>query len=261
MINTFEELEFHAVNTLSGDDKIPPLYPVGPVLNLDGGSNEARNHQSEEIMRWLDNQPLSSVVFLCFGSMGTFDEVQVKELATALESSSNPFLWALRRPPPKDYEDPNEILPEGFLERTAEIGKVIGWAPQVAVLFHPAVGGFVSHCGWNSTLESLWCGVPVATWPMYAEQQGNAFQMVKEFGLAVEITLDYRKNLMMEGNIIVTAAEIEGGIRRLMNEDTSTGIKKKVKEMSQKSRIAVVKGGSSYNSMRRFIEDVINNTP
>ncbi|KAL6976031.1 putative UDP-glucose flavonoid 3-O-glucosyltransferase 3 [Sarracenia purpurea var. burkii] len=268
MINTFEELEFHAVNILSGDDKIPPLYPVGPVLNLDGGSNEGRNQRSEEIMRWLDNQPLSSVVFLCFGSMGTFDEPQVKEIATALENSGHRFLWALRRPPPKgkvgfpgDYENLNEVLPEGFLERTAEIGKVIGWAPQVAVLSHPAVGGFVSHCGWNSTLESLWYGVPVATWPMYAEQQGNAFQMVKEFGLAVEITLDYRKDLRMESNVIVTAAEIEGGIRRLMDGDTSTGIKKKVKEMSRKSRIAVAEGGPSYNSMGRFIEDVINKTP
>ncbi|KAL6990254.1 hydroquinone glucosyltransferase, partial [Sarracenia purpurea var. burkii] len=261
MINTFEALEFHAVNTLSGDDKIPPLYPVGPILNLDDGSNEGRN-QSEEIMRWLDNLLPSSVVFLCFGSMGSFDETQVMEIATALESSGHRFLWALRRPPPKgkigipgDYENPNEVLPEGFLERTAEIGKVIGWAPQVTVLSHPAVGGFVSHCGWNSTLESLWYGVPVVTWPMYAEQQGNAFQMVKEFGLAVEITLDYRKNLKMESNVIVTAAEIEGGIRRLMDGDTSTGIKKKVKEMSRKSRIAVVEGGSSYNSMGRFIED------
>ncbi|KAL6976018.1 hydroquinone glucosyltransferase [Sarracenia purpurea var. burkii] len=264
IVNTFKELEFHAIKSLTDDDKLPPIYPVGPVLNLEGESNNGRNHQSEAIIRWLDNLPPSSVVFLCFGSMGSFDEEQVKEIAVALEQSDHRFLWSLRRPPPKgkrgspgEYENPKEVLPEGFLERTAEMGKVIGWAPQVAVLSHPSVGGFVSHCGWNSTLESLWCGVQVATWPLYAEQQVNAFQLVKEFGMAVEIKMDY----LMESKIIVTAAEIERGIRRLMDGDTSTEIRKKVKEMSEKSSAAVIKGGSSYNSLGRFIEDVLNNSP
>ncbi|KAL6976026.1 hydroquinone glucosyltransferase [Sarracenia purpurea var. burkii] len=258
MVNTFEELEFHAVKSLSDEDKIPPIYPVGPLLNLEDESNDNRNHQSKAIMRWLDNQAPSSVVFLCFGSMGSFDEEQVKEIAVALEQSGHQFLWSLRRPPsngkresPGEYENPKEVLPEGFLERTTKIGKVIGWAPQVAVLSHLAVGCFVSHCGWNSTLESFWCGVPMATWPMYAEQQLNAFQLVKEFGVAVEIK--------MESNVIVTAAEIEGGIKRLMDDDTSTEIRKKVKEIREKSKTAVAEGGSSYNSVGCFIEDVMNN--
>ena len=72
-----------------------------------------------------------------------------------------------------DYANLEEVLPEGFLDRTMSIGKVIGWAQQVAVLTHSAIGGFVSHCGWNSILESIWYGVPVATWPLYAEQQLN----------------------------------------------------------------------------------------
>ncbi|KAL6976023.1 hydroquinone glucosyltransferase [Sarracenia purpurea var. burkii] len=268
IVNTFQELEFHAVKSLSDDDKIPPIYPVGPVINLEGESNNGRNHQSEAIMRWLDNQPPSSVVFLCFGSMSSFDEEQVKEIAVALERSGQRFLWSLRRPPPNgmtgfpdEYENPKEVLPEGFLDRTAETGKVIGWAPQVAVLSHPAVGGYVSHCGWNSTLESLWCGVPIAAWPTHAEPQLNAFLLVKEFGMAVEIKLDYVVDLSLESKIIVTAAEIEGGIRRLMEGDTSTEIRKKVKEMSEKSRIAMIEGGSSYNFLGRFIEDVMNNSP
>ncbi|KAF2319833.1 hypothetical protein GH714_019518 [Hevea brasiliensis] len=109
--------------------------------------------------------------------------------AAFLEHSGYRFLWSVRRPPPpgklaspSDYENPQEVLPEGFSERTAAIGKVIGWAPQAAILAHPAVGGFVSHCGWNSVLESLWFGVPIATWPMYGEQQFNAFEMVIELG-------------------------------------------------------------------------------
>lgn len=125
------------------------------------------------------------------------------------------------------------VLPEGFLQRTASIGKVIGWAPQAAVLAHCAVGGFVSHCGWNSLLESLWFGVPVATWPIYAEQQMNAFGMVVEMGLAVEIKLDYKKDLFDGKSNIVTAEEIESGIRRLMEDDD---VREKIKEMGKRAK-------------------------
>ncbi|KAI8558697.1 hypothetical protein RHMOL_Rhmol04G0116900 [Rhododendron molle] len=270
MVNTFEELESYAVKRLEDNDMVPPIYPVGPVLHLVKDENE-EEEEVIQIMRWLDDQPLSSVVFLCFGSMGSFDGEQVREIAQALEQSKQRFLWSVRQPPPKgkvempsEYQDLNQVLPEGFLERTTEIGKVIGWAPQVAVLSHKAVGGFVSHCGWNSTLESLWCGVPVATWPIYAEQQMNAFQLIRELGLAVDIKFDYRRDMRYDSTKpkLVTADEIENGIKKLMeNGDKSSteGIKQKVKKMSEKSKIAIKEGGSSYNSIQHFIEDVIIN--
>ncbi|KAI3756720.1 hypothetical protein L1987_56542 [Smallanthus sonchifolius] len=204
-----------------------------------------RESLDDDVIRWLDDQPPASVVFLCFGSMGSFEEVQVKEIVHALEQSGHHFLWSLRRPPSdstsrvtRDYEDPRVVLSEGFLERTTGIGKVIVWAPQVAVLAHRAVGGFVSHCGWNSLLESIWFGVPVVVWPMYAEQPINAFEMVVELGLAVEIKLDYRKDLFnpMAETVIVTTEEIEIGIRRLMEDDS---IRTKVKMMSSQSRSTV----------------------
>ncbi|PWA58489.1 UDP-glucuronosyl/UDP-glucosyltransferase [Artemisia annua] len=247
MVNTYFELETHAFESLSADKTVPSVYPVGPILNLENSATD------DDLITWLDSQPPSSVVFLCFGSMGSFDEVQVKEIARGLEQSGYCFVWSLRRPPsdqastaksPSDYEDPSVVLPEGFLERTAEQGKVIGWAPQVTLLGHQAVGGFMSHCGWNSLLESLWFGVPSATWPIYAEQQMNAFDMVVELGLAVEITLDYKQDLFSasadwNNTVIVTAEEIESGIRRLMEDNE---IRTKVKEMSAKSRAAVTEG-------------------
>nr|XP_043630741.1 anthocyanidin 3-O-glucosyltransferase 2-like [Erigeron canadensis] len=263
MVNTFSDLEAHAIMSLSDDISIPPVYPVGPILNLE--SVAGQQSDDVDIIRWLDSQPPSSVVFLCFGSMGSFDEIQVKEIARALEQSGHRFLWSLRQSPldqipriPSDYEDFGAVLPEGFLDRTHGIGKVIGWAPQVAVLAHDAVGGFVSHCGWNSLLESLWFGVPTAAWPMYAEQQMNAFKMVVEMGLAVEIKLDYRKDMFnVNANIVtVTAEEIESGMRRVMEDNE---VRTKVKEMSDKCKGAMAEGGSSYASVGCFIQDVIQN--
>ncbi|KAI3756717.1 hypothetical protein L1987_56539 [Smallanthus sonchifolius] len=263
MVNTFLELEPHAIKSFS-DTNFPPVYPVGPILNLDG---VAGNGDGSDLFRWLDDQPRSSVVLLCFGSMGCFDEVQVKEIARGLERSGYRFVWSLRRPPPLDqsyevfpidYDDPRVVLPDGFLERTSGIGKVIGWAPQVSLLAHAAVGGFVSHCGWNSLLESLWFGVPTATLPIYCEQQMNAFQMVVEMGLAVDLKMDYKINVFNpEGDVvIVTAEEIESGIRRGMEDKE---VRAKVKEMSKMSRAAVAEGGSSYASIGYIVKNIMSN--
>ncbi|KAL3498398.1 hypothetical protein ACH5RR_041130 [Cinchona calisaya] len=255
IVNTFQELESYAIKSLSDHDvKIPRIYPIGPIINWNSKEDDCT-------MSWLDKQPSFSVLFLCFGSYGSFSISQVKEIAVALERCGCRFLWSLRQPPskgeidsPSAYENPEEILPEGFLERTSGIGKVIGWAPQVAVLSHTAVGGFVSHCGWNSILESLWAGVPIAAWPMFAEQQINAFQMVVELGIAVEIKMDYRN----DAKIIVTADEIENGIKRLMMDENKNGIRERVKYMKEKCRKAIVEEGSSNISLAHLIENLKN---
>ncbi|PQM37656.1 UDP-glycosyltransferase 71K1-like [Prunus yedoensis var. nudiflora] len=167
--NTFVELETYAINSFFHDGQTPPVYPVGPVIHLEDcqAHSNLEQAQRDKIIRWLDDQPQSSVVFLCFGSMGSFGAEQVKEIAVGLEHSGQRFLWALRMPPPKgkgmmpiDCPNLEEVLPDGFLERTNGKGLICGWAPQVEVLAHKATGGFVSHCGWNSILESLWHGVP-----------------------------------------------------------------------------------------------------
>ncbi|XP_011002417.1 PREDICTED: anthocyanidin 3-O-glucosyltransferase 2-like, partial [Populus euphratica] len=262
MVNTFYELESHTINSFS-DGNYPPVYPVGPLLNLNGHEHDELSDRKDihrDIMQWLDHQPSSSVVYLCFGSLGSFGVEQVKEIACGLEQSGHRFLWSLRQPPPNgkmeapsDYVNPAEVLPEGFLDRTSEIGKIIGWAPQVDILAHPSIGGFVSHCGWNSTLESIWFDVPIATWPLYAEQQFNAFLMIVEFGLATEIQMNYR----MDACQIVRAEEIEKGIRGLMEIDLKK--REKLKEISESSRKALMNDGSSYTWLGHLIQDMIDN--
>ncbi|XP_010466433.1 PREDICTED: UDP-glycosyltransferase 71B2-like [Camelina sativa] len=265
LVNTFAELEPKAMKYFSGGDhSLPPVYTVGPVMNLKINSPTSADDKQSEILQWLDEQPCKSVVFLCFGSMGSFREDQAREIAIALERSGHRFVWSLRRAqppgtmgPPEEFTNLEEILPEGFLERTAEIGKIIGWAPQSAILAKPAVGGFVSHCGWNSTLESLWFGIPIATWPLYAEQQVNAFEMVDELGLAVEIRNSFRLGFMAVESELMTAEEIESGINCLMEQDSD--VRNRVKEISEKSHVALMDGGSSHVALLKFIQDVTKN--
>ncbi|KAH6800697.1 hypothetical protein C2S52_001161 [Perilla frutescens var. hirtella] len=260
VVNSFLEFESYAINSLSADDKLPPVYPVGPLIQEGGEETDENKRKHDEIVGWLDEQPDSSVVFLCFGTNGCFESNQLKEIALALEQSGQRFLWSLRKPPPKgtvefpgEYENPEQVLPDGFLERSKGIGKVIGWAPQMAVLSHPAVGGFVSHCGWNSTHESVWCGVPMALWPLAAEQQANAFLLVKEFEMAVEIKMDYRKS----SGDIVSVETIEKVIRQLM--DSKNKVRAKVKELQEKSRRALMEGGSSFNILGHLINNIMDN--
>lgn len=261
MVNTFYELEPYALQSLMSYQNSPKIYPVGPILNPN--KDESRSASVKEAMKWLDDQRENSVVFLCFGSMGSFEEVQVREIAEALEGSGVRFLWSLRKKVegmlrlPVEHDSLDEVLPEGFLDRTREMGRVIGWAPQVAVLQHAAVAAFVSHCGWNSTLESVWYGVPVAAWPLYAEQQINAFELVRELGIAEEVRIDYRREFKgEEAPEVVPWGEIEMAIRRVM---AAEGVRVKVGELQRKSREALEEGGSSYTAQVNFVEDVLRN--
>lgn len=261
LINTFTDLEDYSLKSFTngsayGKVKVPPIYSVGPILTTQNVAS-SKNHSSTAA--WLDEQPESSVVFLCFGSLGCFPIDQIKEIAKGLELSGHRFLWSLRQSStnhggfPKEYENHSDVLPEGFLNRTSKIGKVVGWTQQIDVLSHRTVGGFVSHCGWNSILESIWCGVPIATWPISGEQQINAFKLVEELEIGVKISLDYAQT--KEDQPLVSAEEIENGLKRLMDGENEA--RKKIKELSQKSRIAVSKGGTSFLALENFIHNLI----
>ncbi|XVE78446.1 hypothetical protein DITRI_Ditri13aG0145800 [Diplodiscus trichospermus] len=263
--NSFVELESHAVKSLLELEKNLPIYMVGPLLDLHGRSSSLCDEvQRDEIMKWLDDQPPSTVVFLCFGSFVPMSEAQALEIAKGLEKCGHRFLWSARIQrstndalgKTNNCTNPNEILPQEFLERTKGRGLVCDWVPQIEVLAHKSIGGFVSHCGWNSFLESLWYGVPILTWPMYAEQQLNAFQMVKDLGLAVEMRIDY---LLGESDIVM-GDEIEKAIKCLMQGD-SNEVRMKVKKMSQVSKQAVKdSNGSSFARVIQFIIDNANNS-
>ncbi|KAK8460477.1 hypothetical protein SEVIR_2G335350v4 [Setaria viridis] len=248
IVNTVAELEPGHLAAIAEGRCVPgrpspPLYPIEPVLDLGVRDDDATD---EACVRWLDAQPRASVVFLCFGSLGWFDAAKAREVATGLERSGRRFRWVLRGPPAAGSRHPSdadlgELLPDGFLERTEGRGLVWPrWAPQKEVLAHPAVGGFVTHCGWNSTLESLWHGVPLAPWPLYAEQHLNAFELVSAVGVGVAMEVDRER-----GNF-VEAAELERAVRSLMDGgEEGRRARGKAAEMKAACRKAVEEGGSS----------------
>ncbi|CAD6257059.1 unnamed protein product [Miscanthus lutarioriparius] len=201
LLNTFVELETRAVRALREGLCVPgratpPVYCIGALVSGGGGEKD------HECLRWLDSQPDRSVVFLCFGSQGTFSERLLKEIAVGLERSEQRFLWVVHAPGRVDDEklglgdrrdtlpepDLSVLLPDGFLERTKGRGLVVKcWETQVDVLRHRAAGAFVTRCGWNSTLEGIVAGLPLLCWPMYAEQKMNTMFIVQEMKLGVEM--------------------------------------------------------------------------
>uniref|UniRef100_A0A0E0LL52 Malvidin galactosylase UGT88C3 n=1 Tax=Oryza punctata TaxID=4537 RepID=A0A0E0LL52_ORYPU len=260
IVNTATELE-QSVLAAIADGRCtrgvpaPTVYPIGPVLSF-----PPPPEQPHECVRWLDVQPPASVLFVCFGSKGFLPPSKVREIAAALERSGHRFLWVLRGPPVDSrhgQRDPtnatlDELLPEGFLEKTK--GRGLVWptrAPQKEILAHAAVGGFVTHCGWNSILESLWFGVPVLPWPLDAEQHFNAFTLVSHLGVAVPLEMDRRRDNFVE------AAELERAVSSLLGGgEEGRKAREKAAEMKAACRKAVEKGGSSDVAFQRLTEEV-----
>nr|UHB15579.1 UDP-glycosyltransferase [Paris polyphylla] len=153
------------------------IIPVGMLLpSL--AENEDSNTSELRVMEWLDQQSLSSVVYVAFGSEAKVSIELLHELALGLELSNFPFLWALRKSATDEREN---ILPEGFEERTKNRGFVsMHWVPQLRVLAHNSVGGFLTHCGSSSIIESLHFGRPLILFPIFLDQGLNARVMEEE---------------------------------------------------------------------------------
>ncbi|XP_058096083.1 hydroquinone glucosyltransferase-like [Magnolia sinica] len=251
LVNSFMGLEPAVVKALKQDPSNPPFYPVGPLIKTDSGST----HEGEkpECLRWLDEQPRGSVLYVSFGSGGTLSSKQLTELACGLEMSGQRFLWVARSPHDKEtnatffsvqsVENPFDFLPKGFLARTKGLGLVVpSWAPQLQVLSHGSTGGFLSHCGWNSTLESIINGVPMIAWPLYAEQKMNAAMLAGDLKVAL------RPRVGEMG--LVGREEIARVINGVMVGEEGKRLKDRMQELRNAGATALDEGGSSYTAMR-----------
>ena len=235
---------------------IPPVFPAGPLIKHD------KPELDNECLDWLDKQPLNSVLFVALGSGGSLSAAQLTELAWGLELSQQRFLLVARKPTDAsasatffnvgediNVNDPKVYLPDGFLERTKEVGLVVPtWAPQVSVLQHPSTGAFLSHCGWNSTLESMTHGVPMIAWPLYAEQRMNATMLVEEVGVAV-------KPVGIPGKGVVDREEIKRVVRLVLEGEEGNVMRRKARELKVSAAKASEFGGSSHESLSNVIKE------
>ncbi|KAG8067934.1 hypothetical protein GUJ93_ZPchr0005g15365 [Zizania palustris] len=259
LINNYEWLEERTVRALREgacvpDRPTPPVYCIGPLMVKGEVAAEGERHAC---LSWLDAQPVRSVVFLCFGSLGAVSSKQLKEIARGLESSGHRFLWVVRSPPedpakfvlPRPEPDLCALLPKGFMERTRDRGMVVkSWAPQVEVLRHAATGAFVTHCGWNSVLEAASAGLPMLCWPQYAEQRLNKVLVVEEMQLGV----------VMDGydEELVRAEEVDKKVRLVMDSEDGHKLRERLAVAKEMAEDALADGGSSSMDFAEFLKDL-----
>lgn len=214
----------------------------------------------DELVQWLDSQRSRSVVYVSFGSQTFLSEQQTSALARGLEASEQPFVWAIKFAPklettPADTtaSDVNieAYLPDGFEERMKRKGlglMIWGWAPQLLILSHPSTGAFMTHCGWNSTLESITLGIPMITWPMVGDQHFNSKQVAEQFGAGLQFC-EHREGIPEE-------ERVKEVVRLVLTKDEGKEMRRRAEKLKEFATEAVGDRGSSKANLRAFVSEM-----
>ncbi|KAI3775794.1 hypothetical protein L1987_45548 [Smallanthus sonchifolius] len=252
IFNTFDALEHKVVEAIASKFDYPNIYTIGPLPLLakyvwDGSPVQSFNSSlwkpDSTCLRWLDQKEEGSVIYVNYGSITTMTDQHLVEFAWGLANSMQPFLWVVR---PDMTMGDSTTLPEEFLEEIKDRGMLASWCDQNKVLAHPSVGAFLSHCGWNSTTESILEGVPLICWPFFSDQQTNCRFACTEWGIGMEINHDVKRN------------EVEVLVREMMQGEKGKEMRRKAKEWKIKAKEATEIGGSSYNNFQRFIKEALH---
>ncbi|CAA3016825.1 zeatin O-glucosyltransferase-like [Olea europaea subsp. europaea] len=252
LFNTCRDIEGPYVDLLEREEVAEnrKLWAIGPILP----SKSLSANSQHKCLEWLDKQAPKSVIYVSFGTMTSLSDEEIKEQAIGLEQSKQKFIWVLRDADKANVFD-GEVrrpeLPDGFEERVVEFGTVVrDWAPQPEILSHPSTGGFMSHCGWNSCLESITMGVPIAAWPMHSDQPRNAVLITEilKTGLIVR-EWERREEL-------VKASTIENIVRRLMASEEGNTLRKQAEELAAVVRRSTEEGGTSKAELDSFIAHI-----
>ncbi|XP_021713444.1 7-deoxyloganetin glucosyltransferase-like [Chenopodium quinoa] len=254
IINTFESLEQEVLDSLRSIQHLPPIYSIGSLELLidqmipkhDAIRSINSSLWKEELgcIEWLNKKEPNSVVYVNFGSIAKITQNQLIEFAWGLANSKKQFLWIIR--PDIVVDENSPTLLHDFVVETKERGMLASWCSQKDVLKHKAVGGFLTHSGWNSTLETINGGVPVISWPFFAEQQTNCRYSCVEWKIGMEIGSEAKRD------------EIEKLVTELMEGKKGKEMKKRAMEWKIKAEEAAKKpSGSSYKNLGRLIEDVL----
>ncbi|CAL9085347.1 unnamed protein product [Musa textilis] len=261
LVNSFDDLEPGYAQRLAAASG-QKVFTIGPVSlcyrsgRLDMADRGKKlSVDASRCLDWLNSKKPRSVIYVSFGSLCSLASDQLIELGYGLLASNRPFIWAIN-----GVEEVEEWLQEK-LEKGGVDPKCLlirGWAPQVMILSHPAVGGFLTHCGWNSTLESASAGVPMATWPLFAEQFLNQKLIVDVVGIGVAVgvkTSMRRPEQVAEEGAAVKRDEIAEVVERLMDgREEGEERRRRAKEFAAKASKTVATGGSSYDNLTRLIQ-------
>ncbi|CAA2971593.1 7-deoxyloganetic acid glucosyltransferase-like [Olea europaea subsp. europaea] len=246
ILNTFEELDASILSEMS--KVCPKIYAVGPLHThvktrlRTGTTSNSILKEDRSCIPWLDMQPLKSVLFVSIGSLAVMTKEQLMEIWYGLVNSGTRFLW-VRRPGSVVGLDKEFEISMDFSQATKERGYIVSWAPQEEVLAHPAIGGFLTHSGWNSTLESIVEGKPMICWPYYVDQQVNS-RYVGEFW---KLGLDMKD--------ICDRVKVEGMIKELM-ELKKDEFCRRANHLANIAKASVHEGGSSYKNLDQLIQDI-----
>ncbi|KAB2008893.1 hypothetical protein ES319_D10G130900v1 [Gossypium barbadense] len=216
--NTYDKLEHEIIKWMRSKWPIKTVGPTIPSMYLDKRLEDDNDYglhlfkpDTDLCLNWLNSKEASSVVYVSFGSIADLTEEQMVELAMGLKLTNKNFLWVVR-------ETEQNKLPSNFMEETAEKGLVVSWSPQLDVLAHRAVGCFMTHCGWNSTLEALSLGVPMIAMPQWTDQPTNAKFVADVWEVGIRVKKDEKGIMRKE--------EIERCVREIMEGDKSLDIKR-----------------------------------
>ncbi|XP_019166176.1 PREDICTED: UDP-glycosyltransferase 92A1-like isoform X2 [Ipomoea nil] len=260
LCNTVKEIEPLGSDALGKCINLP-VWCIGPFLPpgmLNKGSSSITGKRTgkdhglspEKCIEWLDMHSEGSVLYISFGSQNTISASQMMALALGLEDSRKPFIWVIRPPIGFDIkgEFKSEWLPEGFTERKQGL-LIHSWAPQLEILCHKSTGAFLSHCGWNSSIESLSQGVPMIGWPMAGEQAFNSKMMMEEMGVCIELTNGVQSTILR--------SDVKSVIGVVLDSEKGREMKENAVRIGELIRAAVredeTSKGSSLQAMDHFI--------
>ncbi|EAY87578.1 hypothetical protein OsI_08989 [Oryza sativa Indica Group] len=247
ILNTFDAVEDDVVDALRRI--FPRVYTVGPLLTFAGAAAARRPEvgaiggnlwkEDASCLRWLDAQQPGSVVYVNFGSITVMSPAHLAEFAWGLARCGRPFLWVIR---PDLVAGEKAMLPEEFVSETKERGIFLSWCPQEQVLEHPATGLFLTHSGWNSTLESISAGVPMICWPFFAEQMTNCRYACTKWDIGLEIDTDVKRE------------EVARLVQEAMDGEKSKDMRAKAMAWKEKAVAATEEGGTSSAGIDRLVE-------
>ncbi|KAG0622440.1 hypothetical protein M758_3G097800 [Ceratodon purpureus] len=266
IVNSFYEFEAPQIDAIrqtwldrcTTESKIPKMFLVGPLSAHVSTVVEDRSlvdrSSGVDALQWLDRRPPLSVVYICMGTVVRLTRSKVEELAAALEASEQSFLWIVSR-------GVKDLIPLGFEARTRENGLVVnGWVPQLRILQHSAIGGLVTHCGWNSVLESIMSGVPMAAWPqMLTDQYYYCRHIVDVLKVAVEVLQPETLSSAAEKAAVTSLTfpkryvTLEQAVRILLSEE-GNALRARAQKLKKRAEAAVADGGASSNAMNDVFE-------